>query len=147
VLDIDPNAVMLRATWMYDMPMYRAENRGNFLIHMLRAAMTGAPLSFRKTEYRGITYVREVAALTRRAIRLPGGVYNFGSENNLSMFDTALFLSNALGLDAPGVEPSHKHNLRMDCGKLRKNGVSFSSTCEGLAQCVEDYNLKALFGR
>lgn len=138
---------MLRATWMYDMPMYRAKNRGNFLINMLRAAMTGSPLCFRQTEYRGITYVREVAALTRKAIDLPGGVYNFGSENDLSMFDTALFLSNALGLDAPGVDRSHKHNLAMDCGKLRASGISFSSTCEGLAQCIDDYHLKALFGR
>ncbi|MDO5377743.1 MAG: sugar nucleotide-binding protein [Clostridia bacterium] len=146
VLDIAPDAVMLRATWMYDMPLYGADNRGNFLINTLRAAITHTPLSYRRTEYRGITYVREVAKLTRRAVDLPGGVYNFGSENSMSMYDTALFLSNALGLDAPKVEPSGRHNLWMDCGKLRSHGISFSQTAEGLTRCIDDYGLKALCG-
>lgn len=147
VLDIAPDAVMLRATWMYDMPMYGAENRGNFLINTLRAALTHAPLSYRKTEYRGITYVREVAGLIRQAIDLPGGVYNFGSENSLSMYNTALFLANALGLSAPHIETSEKHNLWMDCGKLRDHGISFGQTTEGLTRCIADYDLKTLCGR
>lgn len=147
VLKTDPSAVMLRATWMYDMPMYGAENRGNFLTHTLRAALTRAPLSYRRNEYRGITYVREVAGLIRQAIDLPGGVYNFGSENSLSMYNTALFLANALGLSAPHIETSEKHNLWMDCGKLRRHGISFSQTAEGLMQCIADYDLKTLCGR
>ncbi len=35
VLDINPQAVLLRATWMYDMPLYGAANRGNFMMNML----------------------------------------------------------------------------------------------------------------
>lgn len=34
-----------------------------------------------------------------QAARLPGGVYNYGSENSLSMYDTALALLRALGLE------------------------------------------------
>ena len=41
VLDIAPHAVMLRASWMYDMPMYGVPNRANFLTLMLRGAATG----------------------------------------------------------------------------------------------------------
>ena len=35
-LDINPDTVHLRATWMYDMPKYGVPNRGNFLVNMLR---------------------------------------------------------------------------------------------------------------
>ena len=35
-LDINPDTVLLRATWMYDMPKYGVPNRGNFLVNMLR---------------------------------------------------------------------------------------------------------------
>ena len=36
VLDANPCAVLLRATWMYDMPMYGVPNRPNFIVSMLR---------------------------------------------------------------------------------------------------------------
>ena len=35
-LECNPATVLLRATWMYDMPMYGVSNRGNFLVNMLR---------------------------------------------------------------------------------------------------------------
>ena len=40
VLAIDPNAVMLRATWMYDMPMFGVPNRSNLITMFLNAAIT-----------------------------------------------------------------------------------------------------------
>ena len=45
VLAAAPDAVLLRATWMYDMPMYGADNRGNFLMGLLMAAARGESLS------------------------------------------------------------------------------------------------------
>ena len=64
VLAIDPNAVMLRATWMYDMPMFGVPNRSNLITMFLNAAITQKPLALSKEEFRGITYVREVAEQT-----------------------------------------------------------------------------------
>ena len=48
VLDINPDAVLLRATWMYDMPMYGVPNRPNFIVSMLRQKA----LSFSATQRR-----------------------------------------------------------------------------------------------
>ncbi len=141
VLDLSPDAVMLRATWMYDMPMYGAINRGNFLVNMLKAASTGAPMSFSSNQYRGVTWVREVARLIEEAIRLPGGVYNFGSENDLSMLDTALFLRDQLKLKVEIRDSEPRHNLWMDCTKLSRQGIAFCSTTEGLADCIAHYSL------
>lgn len=73
VLAIDPNAVMLRATWMYDMPMFGVPNRSNLITMFLNAAITQKPLALSKEEFRGITYVREVAEQTLQAVNLPGG--------------------------------------------------------------------------
>ena len=147
VLDVLPDAVMLRATWMYDMPVYGGEgahsNRGNFLVNTMGAVLQGKPLVFSSGEYRGITYVRQVVRLLDPVCTLPGGVYNYGSENPLSMLDTAKALLDALGLDASvqDAEPK-RHDLRMDCGRLRSRGICFDTTAEGFARCVQDYGLR-----
>ena len=137
VLDANPNAVLLRATWMYDMPLYGAANRGNFLVNMLRAR----ELAFSATQRRGVTYVREVARLMPKAVGLPGGVYNFGSENPLTMLETARWLADALNLDIRLTDAGPRHPLWMDCAKARSHGIDFPDTVSGLRQCIEDYNL------
>ncbi len=105
VLDTAPDAVLLRATWMYDLPLYGMPNRGNFLMNMLSAAARQTEIAFSPAQYRGVTWVREAARLIRDARNLPGGVYNFGSENTLSMYDTALYLSRVTGWRTPIAPP------------------------------------------
>lgn len=141
VLDIAPDAVLLRATWMYDMPAYGCSNRSNFIINMLRAAATQTPIAFSRGQYRGITYVREVARLMEAALRLLGGAYNFGSENTLSMYDTARLFAEELRLAISLSDAPPRSNLWMDCSKLREQGISFSSTIDGLRRCCADYGL------
>ena len=46
VLEIAPDAVMLRATWMYDLPVFGVPNRGNLIMNMLLSAARGETLSF-----------------------------------------------------------------------------------------------------
>ena len=137
VLDANPSAVLLRATWMYDMPMYGFPNRGNFLVNMLfqRSA------SFSSTQNRAVTYVREVAGHIREALLLPGGVYNYGSENSMTMLETAQWLKNALSLDIALDDAGPRHNLWMDCSKAEKCGIHFMNTEDGLKQCIRDYAL------
>lgn len=137
VLDANPGAVLLRATWMYDMPLYGVENRGNFLMNMLRQR----EIAFSGTQRRAVTYVREVADWMEKAALLPGGVYNYGSENDLTMLETAEWLKNTLNLPVVLRDAGPRHNLWMDCGKLKKHGISFLNTIDGLKKCVGDYNL------
>lgn len=142
VLDASPTAVLLRATWMYDMPMADHANRGNFWVNTLHALLYGKPLVHSSGEYRGITYVRQVTALLDNAAKLPGGVYNYGSENSLSMHDTAKAMLDALGIRADVQDTAaKKHDLRMDCGKLRKYGIVFDTTEEGFRRCAADYGM------
>ena len=137
VLVANPSAVLLRATWMYDMPVYGVPNRGNFLVNMLR----GGELAFSSTQHRAVTYVREVARHILKAAVLPGGVYNYGSENDLTMLETAEWLKKELSLPVRLHDAGPRHHLWMDCGKLKQAGINFQSTVDGLKQCIMDYGL------
>lgn len=143
VLAIAPQAILLRATWMYDMPIYGADNRGNFLMGLLLAAAHGESQTYSNAQVRGITYVREVADQVEQIIRsdVPGGVYNFGSENTLDMLTTARQCADILGLQVNLLAGEPRHDLNMDCSKLRRCGIDFSSTVEGVRRCKEDYAL------
>ena len=137
---------MLRATWMYDMPLYGHPNRGNFWVNTMRAAQTGGRIPCFAEQHRGITYVRQVAQLLPQAAKLPGGVYNYGSENELTMPDTARALLDVLGLGDRAdalieVHAERRHALWMDCGAIRSHGIAFDTTQEGFARCAADYGL------
>lgn len=143
VLAAAPQAIALRATWMYDMPIYCAANRGNFLMNLLQAAAAGKELAFSTQQVRGITYVRDVADQVQEILAhdVPGGVYNFGSENSLDMLQTARCCADMLGLRLQIADAPARHDLNMDCAKLRRFGVSFPDTIEGMRRCKADYGL------
>lgn len=136
-LEVNPDTVLLRATWMYDMPMYGIANRGNFLVNMLRSR----EVSFSSTQHRAVTYVREVARHVLTAAGLPGGVYNYGSENELTMMDTALWLMERLSLPIKICDAGERQPLWMDCSRAREHGIQFNNTLEGLEECIRDYSL------
>lgn len=134
VLDIDPNAVLLRAEWMYD---YKAV-RDNYLMTVLNAV---TPPAFCATQYRGVTYLREVAEAMDAVIRMPGGAYNFGSETDQNMKEITQGLLTLLGRDTAMADSDDRHNLWMDCSKARAFGVNFSSVSDGLKRCLQDYHV------
>ena len=136
-LDINPETVHLRATWMYDMPKYGVPNRGNFIVNMLRQS----DISFSSTQHRAVTYVREVSGLIRQAALLPGGAYNYGSENTLTMLEVAEWLKHELDLPVNIRDAGPRHHLWMDCSKIKEHGIVFCNTIDGLKKCIQDYSL------
>lgn len=142
VLDILPDAVLLRAAWMYDLPGYGLPIRGNFLLNLLTAAMRQETLRFSARDYRGITYVRETVERLTQAMELPGGVYNFGSENDCDMVTAARRACALLDIH-PVVETADwPRSLLMDGGRFRAAaGVGFDDTLTGVQRCLRDYGL------
>ena len=134
VLEILPEAVMLRAEWMYDL---RAP-KPNYLLNVLRAEGT---VAFSSRQYRGVTYLGEVAENMDRVLALPGGAYNFGSETTLSMQELTKRLAALLGKPLAVEDAPLRHNLWMDCGKAARYGVVFSDVLTGLTKCLQDYGL------
>jgi len=98
-------------------------------------------LRFSRNDYRGVGYVREVIENLIPAMELPGGVYNFGSECDGDMVETARCFANLLQVDVKIEESDFTRNLAMDTGKLRAQGIEFSSTWGALRVCLGDYRL------
>lgn len=143
VLGLLPEAVLLRATWMYDLPGYGLPIRGNLPLNLIAAALRRESVRFSPTDRRGITYVRQVVELLIPAMELPGGVYNFGSENTQDMLRTACDFRDALGLtlEITADRSLPPRSLAMDCGKLRRYGIRFDDTQAGIRRCMKDYGL------
>ena len=134
VLELCPDAVMLRAEWMYD---YGSE-RPNYLMNVLRAEDS---IAFSSRQYRGITYLKEVAQQMEQVLQLPGGAYNFGSETAKSMYEiTEEFLA-LIGKNIRLEDAPPRHNLWMNCENAKKHGVVFQRVEDGLKACAKDYGL------
>lgn len=141
VLDICPDAVLLRASWMYDLPSYGLPIRGNLPLNLLKATLHGEPVRFSCRDYRGVTYVRQAIALLEPAMTLPGGVYNFGSGNDVDMVQTARQFAEALNIPVRIEEGDWARNLVMDGTKLQQAGLVFDTTQQGIHRCLRDYGL------
>lgn len=133
VLDINPNAVMLRAEWMYDYYL----KKPNYFMNIINAKDS---IGFSPFQFRGITYVKEVAENIEKAIFLPGGAYNFGSETTKSIHEITREFLRALNKDIALIEAPARHNLWVNCNKAKAFGITFSTAEDGLIKCAKDYN-------
>ncbi|MCR4744172.1 MAG: sugar nucleotide-binding protein [Lachnospiraceae bacterium] len=138
VLDILPESVMLRAEWMFD----DYPSRPNYYSQIMAAQGT---VSFSSKQYRGITYLREVAENVDKVIKLPGGVYNFGSETKSSMYEITCRFVDEMGLDLKVEDAPSRHNLWMNCSRAAKFGVKFSEVYDGLIRCARDNSANNAF--
>ncbi len=132
VLDILPSAVMLRAEWMYDYYL----KKSNYFMNIINATES---VAFSSQQYRGITYVKEVAENIEKTLTLPGGAYNFGSETSKSMYEITKEFLAYIGKNITVKDTPPRHNLWMNCEKAKKYGVVFQSVEDGLRACAVDY--------
>ena len=139
VLELCPDSVHLRASWMYDLPGYGLPIRGNLPLNLLQAAQNGTPVRFSPHDHRGVSWVREVVEHLFPALQLPGGVYNFGSGNDADMVTTARQFAEALGVQVQ-IEPADfSRNLVMDSSKLAAQGIRFHDTLNSFEGCLRFY--------
>lgn len=148
ILSCLPDAVALRLTWMYDYPSGKWGKCSGLLQNILTALEEKRTLRLPIHDYRGITCVWEVVRHMEEAMKLPGGIYNFGSENENNTYDTAaLFLKTATGKDdeAGILEPDEKRfqscprNLTVNTDKIKSHGIYFLNTRDGILQCCREY--------
>ncbi len=142
-LGIHPDTVALRATWMYDSQREGMPTHGNFVLNLKNAIEKCEPLRFATREYRGITWIDEVVRNLPHTFDLPGGVYNFGTENTLNTYETALAYCDILGCAAKDVLvlpdherfAAHERNISISMRKaMTASGgkIGFSDTVAGL---------------
>lgn len=134
VLELSPDAVMLRAQWMYDFYL----KKPNYFMNIINAKES---VSFSSRQFRGITYVKEVAENMEKVIRLPGGVYNFGSETTKSMYEITREFLALIGKEIALEDAPPRHNLWTNCSKAQKYGIFFRNVEDGLYACAKDHGL------
>ena len=98
-------------------------------------------ICYSSEQFRGITYVKEVADSIPSVIRLPGGAYNYGSETTKSMHEITMDFLGLIDKKIRLDDSSSQRNLWINCEKARKYGVLFSSVEDGLKKCAKDYGL------
>lgn len=137
---INPDAIGLRLTWMYDLPDSPYKQNRNLPVNLLNAYHHGEKLRVVTREYRGITYVWDVVKRIEQCFHLPGGIYNFGCDNHLNSYDTFIEAARLMKLPSPEkwITAEEKRfanqarNLLMDNSKAKRYGINFPETLEGL---------------
>ena len=145
-MEICPDSVALRTTWMYDSERPGMKTHRNFVINFQEARENGTPLRFATREFRGITWIEDVVRNIPHTFDLPGGVYNFGAENHLNSYETACEYARIQGIDPYAIAipdperfPDHIRNLSMSIQKAyeaSQGKIRFLTTLEGLSAYI-----------
>lgn len=146
-LALCPDCVALRATWMYDTPRPGMRTHNNFVINFESAIKSGTALRFATREFRGITWIEEVTKNITYTFSLPGGVYNFGAENDINTYETAVAYAKLLGQDSSKLIiqdterfPEHIRNISISMKKAHDASggmIRFKNTLEGLEEYLK----------
>ena len=143
-LEINPETVCLRLSWMYsrqDLP----GQHGHFLATLKSAIKDeNQTLSLPVYDRRGLTDVADVVKNLSKPLDLPGGVWNFGSENDKNTYETVRSVLEELGLEAVNrLQPNmdafadHPRDISMDLGKLAAAGIAFPTSRDALLQALK----------
>lgn len=144
-LEILPDTICLRLSWMYSTVSFPGEH-GHFLT-TLKAALADSekPLTWPIHDRRGLTDVETVIKNLPAALNLPGGVWNFGSENQTSTYDTVKELLSQLGMTATlerlipnaAAFADNPRDISMDLTRLNAAGIDFPATLDGLIRAMK----------
>lgn len=146
-LEILPETVCLRLSWLYSRESLPGEH-SHFLAGLKTALKEETlPLTWPVYDRRGITDAQYVVKNLPAALQLPGGVWNFGSENDGSTYETVKTVLEETGMEAalnrlkPNEEAfaANPRDISMDPGKLKAAGIAFPTTKEGLRLALEDW--------
>ena len=131
-----PNTVSLRLSWMYSSQFLPGEH--GHLLTALHNALEDetVPITWPVYDQRGITDADCVVRHLPAALKLPAGVYNFGSENDADTFHaiqavlTDLGLHTAVNRMVPNLQAFAEapRDIRMDTSLIASYGIHFEST-------------------
>ncbi len=139
-LDVNPECVLLRLSWMYDVRTVREKEHGDFFRTLALKRKALEPLKYPVYDRRGITDVNEVVGNLEKAFVLRGGVYNFSSPNDRNTYETVRALFEALEWDTVGLVKNEEsfagepRNISMDLGKIQEQGIFFRPTLRALIE-------------
>lgn len=147
------DVAILRFTWLFSLPERQKKTNSNIIWNIVRAAMKNEKIQLPANEYRGITYIYDLLDNFHKIINLPSGIYNAGSENNISTYDISKIVLKEMGLEnrleeilIKDVERFKLKNrdLRISNNKLKNYDICFENTEEAVKKCIDDFLFKVI---
>lgn len=141
-LEILPDGVILRMSWMFDYKKKRPEEHDTLVTSVRQALKEGKQMQYPVYDFRSITYIGEMIRHLEKALLLPGGVYNFGSPNECSTYEVVKELLRLQGTDMGLLVPNREafadkpRDLRLSQDRLLSFGIHFQNTQDGLKECL-----------
>jgi len=139
-LEVNPNSILLRLSWMYDTNSTNEQEHGDFVRTLLQKIEEREVLSYPIHDMRGITYVGDVVQKLELAFALPGGVYNFGAPNDKSTYEMMIEVAEKLDWDIGKIERNeiafldNPRNITMSQKKINEHKIFFKTSAEGLIE-------------
>lgn len=149
IQDMLQDAVILRLTWMFSLPERNKKTNSNIVWNTIKAAMKNKRINLPANEYRGITYVHDLIKNFERILDLPCGIYNAGSENNLSTYEIGEIVLKEMGLDYRIsdilIRDTERYkiknrDLRISNSRFKSLGINFQDTEEAVRSCIKDFS-------
>ncbi len=152
IIKILNDACILRLTWLFSFPERNKKTNANIVSNVVKSIFKNEPLKLPSHEYRGITYVYDLIENFDKILNLPKGIYNTGSENDLSTYEIGKIVLNEMGLshrineillkDAERYKLQNR-DLRICNDKIKQHDIIFSKTEEAIAHCIKDFSFKS----
>ena len=139
-LAINPDTVHLRLAWMYDSKVTDS-SRNDFLKMLKDSILFSKELSLPVNDTRGIADVWEVVDNLIKTFSLPGGVYNFGSANNMNTYEMTLSIFDTLKFNSALLKKityDQPRNLSMSQAKINEYNIFFTNTKEQLIHFLKE---------
>lgn len=135
-----PDAVVLRLSWMFAKDFREGKEHGNLISAILGGIKNQQKMQYPVYDFRSITDVWEVIANLEKLFDAPAGIYNFGSENMKSTYEMVKILAENMKAGQDLLEKNthafckRPRNLMMNIEKVKKQGVTFRTTEEAMEQ-------------
>jgi dTDP-4-dehydrorhamnose reductase len=141
---------ILRLSWMFGLPERGMPNNSNLFWKLFSALVSDSPIKIASNEYRGITYAYDLIDNLEKVLELPFDTYHFGSVNEKSTYDTAVFMLRKMGVPENRIErivirdderyKDRKRDLRLDYSKIASFGIDIDTSWGSIERAINEFN-------
>ena len=143
---------ILRFSWLFGLPERNMPIGVNLFWNVIKAGLKGCSIKVPVKEYRGITYVYNIIDHFDQIFDIPYGTYHFGSSNNLSTYETAVYILEQLGAGKDQIDkviiPDHEQyqdkarDVRLAYEKIKGTGIPITTSQESIDRAINEYRFK-----
>jgi dTDP-4-dehydrorhamnose reductase len=145
------NLWILRLSWLFGFPERNMPNGENLPMKLMNAVISNKAVSIANNEFRGIIHAYDLIDNIEKIFELPYDTYHFGSENDSSTYEMAVFIMESLGFSKDVIDSivipdnekyrNKKRDLRMSYEKIKSNGIEILTSKESVLRALSQYGL------